>query len=97
MRKKPRIDTNLHECFRSPRARFGAPGTPELRQGGRRSASGPHTGRIRPQAKRIRRGERDAAFSTANATADRNHKNDRDILYRARVKSTPSGGLYEEN
>ncbi len=26
------------------------------------SATGPHTGRIRPQAKRIRRGELDAAF-----------------------------------
>ncbi len=40
----------------------GVPAAPELLEGGRRSASGPHTGRIRPQAKRIRRGELDAAF-----------------------------------
>ena len=38
------------------------PAGPELLEGGRRSATGPHTGRIRPQAKRIRRGELDATF-----------------------------------
>jgi len=81
------------------------PAAPQLREGGSRHlrATGPHTGRIRPEAKRIRRGELDAAFfSTANATADRSHKNDRDIAYRTCVKSTPSrgpyaGGLYEES
>jgi hypothetical protein len=68
-------------------ATFGVPAAPELLEGGRRSATG-----------RIRRGELDAAFfPTANATPDRSHKNNRDIAYRTRVKSTPSGGLYEES
>jgi hypothetical protein len=53
-----------------------------------------------PTAPELREGGRrlDAAFfSTANATADRNRNNNRDILYRTHVKSMPSGGLYEES
>ena len=65
----------------------GVPAAPEMLDGGRRSATG-----------RIRRGELDTAFFPPRMQLPTgNHKNNRDIAYRTRVKSMPSGGLHEES
>jgi len=47
---------------------------PELCESGRRSATGPHIGRIRPKAKRIRHGELGTAFLSQRAGISRKRK-----------------------
>ena len=64
----------------------GVSAAPELLEGGRRPPQdGFAVANLTP-----------LFLSTANANADRNHKNDGDIAYRSCVKSTPSGGLMKK-